>query len=141
MLEMGIEIPERYLKRIEEPFGLPDEACTTDVHVGIFGIPSRRPYNAMPPSSIQTVFSPCCRRTSCVICWPGSVSSWQRAMSGRMGTATICLTGLRCVRASSIGESSNPGLSDDLPWAGAAELTAFRNPDRTTRLLPEAVFF
>jgi len=33
MLEMGIEIPERYLKRIEEPFGLPDEACTTDVHV------------------------------------------------------------------------------------------------------------
>jgi len=36
MLEMGMEIPERYLKRIEEPFGLPDEACTTDVCVRDF---------------------------------------------------------------------------------------------------------
>jgi LmbE family N-acetylglucosaminyl deacetylase len=36
MLEMGIEIPERYLERIQEPFGLPDDACTTDVYVREF---------------------------------------------------------------------------------------------------------
>lgn len=36
MQEMGIEIPERYLKRLEEPFGLPDEACTTDIDVQAF---------------------------------------------------------------------------------------------------------
>ncbi len=34
MLELGVEIPERYLARLEEgPWGLPDEACTTDVSV------------------------------------------------------------------------------------------------------------
>jgi N-acetyl-1-D-myo-inositol-2-amino-2-deoxy-alpha-D-glucopyranoside deacetylase len=33
MQEMGIEIPQRYLKRLEEPIGLPDEACTTDINV------------------------------------------------------------------------------------------------------------
>jgi len=32
MQEMGIEIPARYLERLDN-FGLPDEACTTDVHV------------------------------------------------------------------------------------------------------------
>jgi mycothiol S-conjugate amidase len=36
MQEMGIEIPERYLQRIEGPFGLPDEACTTDIYVQDF---------------------------------------------------------------------------------------------------------
>jgi LmbE family N-acetylglucosaminyl deacetylase len=36
MQELGIEIPERYLKRLEEPFGLPDEACTTDIDVQEF---------------------------------------------------------------------------------------------------------
>jgi LmbE family N-acetylglucosaminyl deacetylase len=34
--ELGIEIPKRYLERIEGLFGLPDEACTTDVHVDDF---------------------------------------------------------------------------------------------------------
>jgi LmbE family N-acetylglucosaminyl deacetylase len=33
MEEMGLEIPERYLKRLEGPLGLPDEACTTDIFV------------------------------------------------------------------------------------------------------------
>lgn len=33
MEELGIEIPERYQNRLDEPFGLPDEACTTDVYV------------------------------------------------------------------------------------------------------------
>jgi LmbE family N-acetylglucosaminyl deacetylase len=36
MQELGIEIPERYLERIEGQFGLPDEACTTDVYVQDF---------------------------------------------------------------------------------------------------------
>jgi LmbE family N-acetylglucosaminyl deacetylase len=36
MQEMGVEIPERYLQRIDGPFGLPDEACTTDVYVHDF---------------------------------------------------------------------------------------------------------
>jgi len=31
--ELGIDVPERYLQRLEGPFGLPDEACTTDVYV------------------------------------------------------------------------------------------------------------
>jgi len=34
--EMEIEIPERYLQRTNEPIGLPDEACTTDVFVEDF---------------------------------------------------------------------------------------------------------
>jgi LmbE family N-acetylglucosaminyl deacetylase len=33
MLELGIEVPERYLQRLDGPFGLPDGACTTDVDV------------------------------------------------------------------------------------------------------------
>ncbi|MGD8463008.1 MAG: PIG-L family deacetylase [Anaerolineae bacterium] len=36
MQDLGMEIPERYLQRLEEPFGLPDEACTTDVYVPDF---------------------------------------------------------------------------------------------------------
>lgn len=36
MQAMGIEIPERYLKRLEEGIGLPDDACTTDVNVQDF---------------------------------------------------------------------------------------------------------
>ncbi len=34
--ELGIEVPERYLRRRDEPFGLPDEACTTDIWVQEF---------------------------------------------------------------------------------------------------------
>jgi N-acetyl-1-D-myo-inositol-2-amino-2-deoxy-alpha-D-glucopyranoside deacetylase len=34
--EMGREIPQRYLERLEGPFGLPDEACTTDIDVRAF---------------------------------------------------------------------------------------------------------
>jgi LmbE family N-acetylglucosaminyl deacetylase len=33
MNELGIELPERYRQRVEGPFGLPDEACTTDIYV------------------------------------------------------------------------------------------------------------
>jgi LmbE family N-acetylglucosaminyl deacetylase len=33
MKELGIEIPERYLRRLNGPFGLPDFACTTDIYV------------------------------------------------------------------------------------------------------------
>ncbi len=33
MAELGMEIPERYLQRVNGPFGLPDEACTTDIYV------------------------------------------------------------------------------------------------------------
>jgi LmbE family N-acetylglucosaminyl deacetylase len=33
MQELGVEIPERYLHRLDGPWGLPDEACTTDVPV------------------------------------------------------------------------------------------------------------
>jgi LmbE family N-acetylglucosaminyl deacetylase len=36
VLELGIEIPERYLERLEGPIGLPDEACTTDIDVRDF---------------------------------------------------------------------------------------------------------
>jgi len=38
MEELGIELPERYRVRLErsEPWGLPDEACTTDVYVQDF---------------------------------------------------------------------------------------------------------
>jgi N-acetyl-1-D-myo-inositol-2-amino-2-deoxy-alpha-D-glucopyranoside deacetylase len=36
LTELGIEIPERYLQRLDGPFGLPDEACTTDVFVPDF---------------------------------------------------------------------------------------------------------
>ena len=35
MNELGIEVPERYLHRVDN-FGLPDEACTTDVYVEDF---------------------------------------------------------------------------------------------------------
>jgi LmbE family N-acetylglucosaminyl deacetylase len=34
--EMGHEIPKRYLERLDGPFGLPDEACTTDIDVRAF---------------------------------------------------------------------------------------------------------
>lgn len=34
MKELGIDVPERYLQRLNGPFGLPDRACTTDIHVG-----------------------------------------------------------------------------------------------------------
>jgi N-acetyl-1-D-myo-inositol-2-amino-2-deoxy-alpha-D-glucopyranoside deacetylase len=33
MQALGIELPARYLERLEGPFGLPDAACTTDVDV------------------------------------------------------------------------------------------------------------
>ena len=33
MQELGMEVPQRYLDRLEGPFGLPDGACTTDVDV------------------------------------------------------------------------------------------------------------
>ncbi|HSJ56922.1 MAG TPA: hypothetical protein VLC95_07060, partial [Anaerolineae bacterium] len=33
MKEMGIVIPERYLERLDGPWGLPEEACTTDIDV------------------------------------------------------------------------------------------------------------
>jgi LmbE family N-acetylglucosaminyl deacetylase len=36
MKELGIEVPERYRQRLEQPFGLPDEACTTDILVRDF---------------------------------------------------------------------------------------------------------
>jgi LmbE family N-acetylglucosaminyl deacetylase len=36
MVELGIEIPERYVQRFNGPFGLPDGACTTDVNVEAF---------------------------------------------------------------------------------------------------------
>ena len=35
MNDLGIEVPERYLERVDS-IGLPDEACTTDVYVGDF---------------------------------------------------------------------------------------------------------
>lgn len=34
--ELGTEIPQRYLDRLDGPFGLPDEACTTDIDVRDF---------------------------------------------------------------------------------------------------------
>lgn len=36
MMELGMEVPERYLKRLDGPLGLPDEACTTDIFVQDF---------------------------------------------------------------------------------------------------------
>jgi len=36
MEELGMEIPKRYLERLDGPLGLPDEACTTDVYVRDF---------------------------------------------------------------------------------------------------------
>jgi LmbE family N-acetylglucosaminyl deacetylase len=33
MEELGIEVPERYHQRFSQPFGLPEEACTTDILV------------------------------------------------------------------------------------------------------------
>jgi N-acetyl-1-D-myo-inositol-2-amino-2-deoxy-alpha-D-glucopyranoside deacetylase len=36
MQELGVEIPKRYLERVDGPFGLPDEACTTDIYVQDF---------------------------------------------------------------------------------------------------------
>jgi N-acetyl-1-D-myo-inositol-2-amino-2-deoxy-alpha-D-glucopyranoside deacetylase len=36
VLELGIEIPARYLERLEGPIGLPDDACTTDIDVRDF---------------------------------------------------------------------------------------------------------
>jgi N-acetyl-1-D-myo-inositol-2-amino-2-deoxy-alpha-D-glucopyranoside deacetylase len=36
MEELGIDVPARYRERLDEPFGLPDEACTTDVNVESF---------------------------------------------------------------------------------------------------------
>lgn len=36
MEELGIDVPERYLQRLKEPFGLPDAACTTDVDVAAY---------------------------------------------------------------------------------------------------------
>jgi LmbE family N-acetylglucosaminyl deacetylase len=38
MQAMGIEIPERYLRRLEEGIGLPDDACTTDINVQDFWV-------------------------------------------------------------------------------------------------------
>jgi len=35
MHELGIEVPDRYMERLDN-FGLPDEACTTDIHVEDF---------------------------------------------------------------------------------------------------------
>ncbi len=34
--ELGMEVPERYLRRRDDPLGLPDEACTTDIWVQEF---------------------------------------------------------------------------------------------------------
>lgn len=34
--ELGMEVPERYLHRQKMPFGLPDEACTTDIWIQEF---------------------------------------------------------------------------------------------------------
>jgi LmbE family N-acetylglucosaminyl deacetylase len=36
MQELGMEVPERYLNRLDRPFGLPDDACTTDIDVQDF---------------------------------------------------------------------------------------------------------
>jgi LmbE family N-acetylglucosaminyl deacetylase len=36
MEELGMELPERYLQRLDGPFGLPDGACTTDIPVRDF---------------------------------------------------------------------------------------------------------
>ena len=36
MKELGIKVPERYAQRDGTPFGLPDDACTTDVNVEPF---------------------------------------------------------------------------------------------------------
>lgn len=36
MIELGVEIPERYRQRLDQPFGLPDKACTTDIFVQDF---------------------------------------------------------------------------------------------------------
>jgi LmbE family N-acetylglucosaminyl deacetylase len=36
MEELGIDVPERYRQRLAEGFGLPDEACTTDIPVKDF---------------------------------------------------------------------------------------------------------
>jgi LmbE family N-acetylglucosaminyl deacetylase len=36
MTELGIEVPERYRQRVDGAFGLPDEACTTDICVQDF---------------------------------------------------------------------------------------------------------
>ena len=36
MKELGVEVPERYRQRLDQPFGLPDEACTTDIFVQDF---------------------------------------------------------------------------------------------------------
>jgi LmbE family N-acetylglucosaminyl deacetylase len=33
MQELDMEVPQRYLDRLEQPIGLPDEACTTDIYV------------------------------------------------------------------------------------------------------------
>jgi LmbE family N-acetylglucosaminyl deacetylase len=33
MQELGLEVPERYLQRLNGPLGLPDGACTTDINV------------------------------------------------------------------------------------------------------------
>lgn len=33
MEELGLEVPHRYRQRLDGPFGLPDDACTTDVNV------------------------------------------------------------------------------------------------------------
>jgi LmbE family N-acetylglucosaminyl deacetylase len=36
MKELGLSLPERYLQRLNGPFGLPDGACTTDIYVQDF---------------------------------------------------------------------------------------------------------
>lgn len=41
MQELGMQVPQRYLDRLEEPFGLPDEACTTDIYVKEYWEPKR----------------------------------------------------------------------------------------------------
>ena len=36
MVDLGLEVPERLKQRLDSPFGLPDEACTTDIGVADF---------------------------------------------------------------------------------------------------------
>jgi LmbE family N-acetylglucosaminyl deacetylase len=33
MQELEMQVPQRYLDRLDQPIGLPDEACTTDIYV------------------------------------------------------------------------------------------------------------
>lgn len=95
MKELGMEIPQRYLERLEAPLGLPDEACTTDIYVQDFWEVKQRAVSChatqLNPDSIFAALPPDIMR---------ELQAWEcfqlaESTVGEDGDSHDLLTGLR----------------------------------------------